>query len=297
MDVYEFWSSILTQNAEKIKLYFEPNACVKWHCTNEQFTVDEFIRANCEYPGEWDGEIEKVVTIGDTVVTALCVYPKDKSSSFHVTSFMQIHNDLIVVRLYDKFVIYEKKHPEEFHYYFKKLCDDWKYYIVDCQPIFPKSSRFPRYNDGLYKEKINYRFIVESDYLDEIQKKKGEVVLEVLEYVLMLQKFLQTIVEYRCTVWWLNCIPSFIYAPILSFKRGRNQEGLFIYQSFLSYDEELYNCHILSMQRIWPDYVIVIENKEQILKELDFIGINEKFIYGDYDSIAKYIRRKYDTST
>lgn len=96
MDVYEFWSAILTQNAEKIKLYFEPNACVKWHCTNEQFTVDEFIRANCEYPGEWDGEIEKVVTIGDTVVTALCVYPKDKSSSFHVTSFMQIHNDLIV---------------------------------------------------------------------------------------------------------------------------------------------------------------------------------------------------------
>ena len=200
----------------------------------------------------------------------------------------------ILVRLYDKFLTYEKKHPVEFHYYFKKLCDDWKYYIVDCNPVFPKSSRFPRYDDGLYKERINYRFINDSDYWDEIQKKKGEVALEVLEYVLMLQKFLQTIIEYRCPVWWLNCIPSFIYAPILSFKRGRNQEGLFIYQSFLSYEEEVYNCHILSMQRIWPEYVIVVENKEQILKELDFIGINEKFIYGDYDSIAKYIRRKHN---
>lgn len=209
--------------------------------------------------------------------------------------FAQDEKD-IVISLYDKFVIYEKRHPEEFHYYFKKLCDDWKYYIVDGQPSFPKSSRFPRYNDGLYKENIKYRFIFESSYLEEIQKKRGDVVLEVLEYVLMLQEFLRTIAEYKCTAWWLNCIPGFIYAPILSFKRGRNQEGLFVYQSFLSYDEEVYNCHILSMQRIWPDFVIVIENKEQILKELDFIGINEKFIYSDYDSIAKYIRRKYDTN-
>lgn len=43
---------------------------------------------------------------------------------------------------------------------------------------------------------------------------------------------------------------------------------------------------------MWPDVVIVIENKEKVLQELDFMGINEKFIYGDYDSIARYIRKK-----
>jgi hypothetical protein len=40
--------------------------------------------------------------------------------------------------------------------------------------------------------------------------------------------------------------------------------------------------------------VIVIENKEKILHELDFMDINEKFIYGDYDSTARYIKKKYD---
>ena len=52
-----------------MKGYFRPDACVRWHNTNEQFTVDEFIRANCEYPGKWDGKVERVETKGDTIIT------------------------------------------------------------------------------------------------------------------------------------------------------------------------------------------------------------------------------------
>ncbi len=95
MDVFKFWQAVLAQDAEEIRSYFAPNAYVNWHCTNEQFSVDEFIRANCEYPGDWDGEVERVVTVGDAIVTAVRVYPKDKSSSFHVTSFIMVKNDLI----------------------------------------------------------------------------------------------------------------------------------------------------------------------------------------------------------
>lgn len=36
-----------------------------WHCTNECFNVEEFIRANCEYPGEWEGEVERIEKIGN----------------------------------------------------------------------------------------------------------------------------------------------------------------------------------------------------------------------------------------
>ena len=56
----------------------------------------------------------------------------------------------------------------------------------------------------------------------------------------------------------------------------------------------MFNAHILSQQRVWPEYVIVVENKETVLQELDFVGINEKFIYGDYDNIARYIKHKYE---
>ena len=38
---------------------------------------------------------------------------------------------------------------------------------------------------------------------------------------------------------------------------------------------------------------IVYDIDVKILEELDLMGINEKFIYGDFDSIARYIKNKY----
>ena len=162
------------------------------------------------------------------------------------------------------------------------------------QPLTPKRSRFPAYKNGEYRWKIRHKYIDEHpDIISTIEQKTGNVSLEVLEYTLMLKNFLREIMENQATVWWLNCIPNFIYTPFLAFERGINQQGLFVYQAYISFDEEVYDAHILSQQRVWPEHVIVIENKEKILKELDFLGINDKFIYGDYDSIARYIKQKY----
>ena len=96
MDVYGFWKVVLEQDADSIRSYFHPDGYVNWHCSNEHFTVEEFIRANCEYPGDWDGEIERIVTTDDLIITATRVFPKDGSASFHVTSFIQLQEDLIV---------------------------------------------------------------------------------------------------------------------------------------------------------------------------------------------------------
>ncbi len=203
--------------------------------------------------------------------------------------------DGIVLTLYGKFVDFEKRYPETFYYYFKTLNADWKYYFVDMQPITPKKYRFPKYNNGEYKWKIKHKFITDhSDILREIERKNGMACFEVLEYTLMLQEYLRRILINKEMVWWLNCMPNFLYSPYLSFERGRNQQGLFVYQAYLSFDEELSDAHILSQQRVWPDYVIVVENKDEILQKLDFLGINEKFIYGDYDRIARYINQKFD---
>lgn len=200
----------------------------------------------------------------------------------------------ITIKLYEKFLAFEKRYPETFYYYFKKLYDDWKYYFVDMQPPTPKRSRFPAYNNGEYRGRLKYKYISEHPgVISIIEKETGNVSLEVLEYTLMLQSFLCEIMTTQETVWWLNCIPNFIYTPCLAFDRGINQQGLFVYQAYISFDEVVYDTHILSQQRVWPEYIIVIENKEQILKDLDLIGINDKFVYSDYDSIARYITLKY----
>ena len=75
--------------------YFSPDALIRWHNTNELFTVAEFIRANCEYPGAWNGEIEQICHTGTHIITAVHVFTRDKSMHFHVTSFMQIENGQI----------------------------------------------------------------------------------------------------------------------------------------------------------------------------------------------------------
>lgn len=96
MDIYKFWKDVLAQNTDVIKDYFDENAYINWHCTNERFNVNEFIIANCEYPGDWDGEVERIEKINDLFITVTHVYSKDKTLSFHVTSFIQVMNGKIV---------------------------------------------------------------------------------------------------------------------------------------------------------------------------------------------------------
>lgn len=96
MNIYKFWKDVLAQDAAAIKEYFDGNAYINWHCTNEHFTVDEFIIANCEYPGNWDGEVERVEKLNDLIITVTRVYSKIETLSFHVTSFIKVTNDKIV---------------------------------------------------------------------------------------------------------------------------------------------------------------------------------------------------------
>ena len=96
MDVKKFWAAVLGQDAGAMRPYFHEDARVNWHNTNEQFTVEEFIRANCEYPGQWDGEVERVVEQGGLVITATRVWAAGGGPSFHVVSFIQLREERII---------------------------------------------------------------------------------------------------------------------------------------------------------------------------------------------------------
>lgn len=96
MNIHNYWKAVLEQKEDEIRNYFHKDAYVNWHCSNEHFTVEEFIRANCEYPGEWDGKIERLEQTNDIIITVTHVFTKDKMLSFHVTSFIKTTDEKIV---------------------------------------------------------------------------------------------------------------------------------------------------------------------------------------------------------
>lgn len=92
-----FWNDVTQQNDFALRGYFTQGAYVRWNNTNEQFTVSEFVIVNCEYPGDWRGEIERIETIGDLSITVTRVWLSDDGVSFHVTSFFEFEGDQIKV--------------------------------------------------------------------------------------------------------------------------------------------------------------------------------------------------------
>lgn len=91
-----FFRDVISQNECGLKRWFRADAVIRWHCTNEQFSVSEYIRANCEYPGRWNGNIERVDQKEDTAVTAARVWCVDAGISSHVVSFFRFDGDKIV---------------------------------------------------------------------------------------------------------------------------------------------------------------------------------------------------------
>lgn len=79
-----------------------------------------------------------------------------------------------------------------------------------------------------------------------------------------------------------SIFPYYIHRPSVKFDRMVNQQGIFIVQQFFN------GRH----QELIPDFVFKISNKNEILQELDRIGISKKFIYPDHDNIAQYIKDK-----
>ncbi len=95
MDIHAFWKAVLEQDAAALPAFFTEDAIIRWPCSNEQFTVSEYVRANCGYPGCWAGEVERLVQTPEGLATVVRVYMQDGSASFHAASFFTLQNGLI----------------------------------------------------------------------------------------------------------------------------------------------------------------------------------------------------------
>ncbi|QHQ60500.1 nuclear transport factor 2 family protein [Anaerocolumna sedimenticola] len=86
----------IQQNAGMMEAFFTETAVINWHNTNESFSRDEYIRANCEYPGEWKGDIERIEQIANLVILVGSVKSMDKGIVSHVTSFYVFENGKVI---------------------------------------------------------------------------------------------------------------------------------------------------------------------------------------------------------
>lgn len=96
MNIQQYWKAVLSQNKNQLRTFFHPHAVIRWHCTNECFSVENFLTANCEYPEKWDGTFQELHQTGNLIVCALNVYSTTASLSFYVTSFIRLKDEKII---------------------------------------------------------------------------------------------------------------------------------------------------------------------------------------------------------
>ncbi len=91
--IITFWEYVAVQDRDNLRKFFCPDARINWHCTNERFTVEEYIEANCEYPGKWKGMVERFEQMGNSIITVTRVWNED--ISVHACSFFEIEDGKI----------------------------------------------------------------------------------------------------------------------------------------------------------------------------------------------------------
>lgn len=58
------WRAVAEQDEERLARFFTPDARIVWPNTGECFDLTGYLRANCDYPGRWSGEVERIAADG-----------------------------------------------------------------------------------------------------------------------------------------------------------------------------------------------------------------------------------------
>lgn len=186
-------------------------------------------------------------------------------------------------------------HPDEFDTLLDELISDYLEYFSH-----PFDEKEEQVQASLKAENYDVYEVISllREYDEELksfswEKEEAKVYL----YLCLMYTYFKHAKDYCEVIMRIDFLPNMIYRPIIKFERGRNQQGLFLYQGYMSYIEPVYDFHVLAVQEPkFKEKVFRIKNKREILKALDKIGINRKTIFCDYDNVARYIKDKYDVT-
>lgn len=94
--VRKFWTFFDEGDFDSAVGLMNPDAIAVWPNTREIFRGREkFLLANKKYPGRWRIGVEKLVSNGNTVVSAVKVESEDGKSIFYAASFFEMKNGSI----------------------------------------------------------------------------------------------------------------------------------------------------------------------------------------------------------
>ena len=93
--IKEYWQVVADQDRDKLRNFFDPKAIINWHDSKESFTVEEFIIANCDYPGSWSGEVKRIEYLSDKIITVTEVSSVDVV--VHAVSFLKFSENKIIL--------------------------------------------------------------------------------------------------------------------------------------------------------------------------------------------------------
>lgn len=204
-----------------------------------------------------------------------------------------INNDkdyLILLPLIEK---YYKESRDDFDTNLSTLFNDCQYYFGITFDDVEKQML-----EEIHKEEPDLCTII--DCLQELDESilldlSEDHTIEVLVYLNLVRWFLRNAYNYEEPIWWINFLPNMVYRPIMKFDRGINQSGMFLYQSYASYVEEVYDFRVKMVQRIrYNKFSFIIKNKNEIIESLDNIGINQMTLFKDFDNTASYIKSKHE---
>lgn len=95
MDFAQYWQDCVNQDKEALAAWFWPDARIIWPCTEEVFTVEEFLLANCEYPGTWTDELLHVTPTPMGAVTEVRISSSYGQYACHVASLFTLYKGKI----------------------------------------------------------------------------------------------------------------------------------------------------------------------------------------------------------
>lgn len=196
----------------------------------------------------------------------------------------------ILVPLFEQF---KNDFPERFGILFQRLITDY----LSCFDV-PLSDEEKNLQKELKKKK-NFDSCMCILCLNELIDNLTDFSMEhrdmdVYLYLALQYYFFKEAREIQQPIWSIDFLPNLIYRPVITFERGRNQQGLFLSQAYMTYIEPVYNFRVLAKQVVCIRNIeFHISNKLEILRDLDRIGINKKTIFCDFDNIAAYIKEKY----
>ena len=91
--VEAFEAAVARQDRDALRRCFVPSAVIRWPNTNEEFGLEDYLTANCDYPGDWLGQVERLEQTESGAVAVARIWAADGSVSLRAVSFFRFGTD------------------------------------------------------------------------------------------------------------------------------------------------------------------------------------------------------------